>query len=232
LLPSDGLADTKRTKFGIHSPVDSPTLRESADHLSKKAYWFSDGQVETNVVVIGEGDLTTTTTKALTEDATIMIAMGLSSSADLKYARSIFEQRLLPSDNRNSKCQFALDCSSSSSSEELPTFVGPYDSQSFLPTLLFPWTSASSGRRFQEQMSGLFDRWTSDDFTIALMLFLNRFSGHPINWVKDSADATWEKGPLRNVQEFYGMGKYDYDEMETAVLLLGYTCVLCVARFS
>jgi hypothetical protein len=70
-----------------------------------------------------------------------------------------------------------------------------------------------------EQMEGLFDRWTSDDFTVALMLFLNRFSGSAVDWVKDSADATWEKGPIRNAQEFYQMGEF---------VLISFHCFLYV----
>jgi hypothetical protein len=56
-----------------------------------------------------------------------------------------------------------------------------------------------------DQMLGLFDRWTSDDFTVALLLFFNQFSGSEIEWVKHSIDATWEKGPIRNAKEFYAM---------------------------
>jgi hypothetical protein len=37
------------------------------------------------------------------------------------------------------------------------------------------------------------------------MIFLNRFSGSEVDWVKHSIDATWEKDPLRNAQELYSM---------------------------
>jgi hypothetical protein len=56
-------------------------------------------------------------------------------------------------------------------------------------------------------MKGQFDRWTSDDFTAALMLFLtlNQFSGCTVDWVKDCANAGWEMGPVSHAQEFYQM---------------------------
>jgi hypothetical protein len=203
---ADGCGGTERkTKFGIHSPVDQPTYHQAAMHLSKKAYWFSDGQVQTSILTLPTNEEEETQQRKTLEDVNILIAMGLTTPEDIDYAQSVFERRLRQSnDQRYSRCQFALDCGES---PKLPTFVGPYDANdnnNF--SLVFPWTDASSGRRFQEQMDGLFHRWTSDDFTVALMLFLNRFSGHAIDWVKDSADATWEKGPLRNVKEFYGMG--------------------------
>merc|ERR1712127_194567 len=54
------------------------------------------------------------------------------------------------------------------------------------------------------QMLELFGRWTSDDFTYALMLFFNQYVA-PIDWVKYSIDASWEKGIVQNAQEFYSM---------------------------
>ena len=53
-------------------------------------------------------------------------------------------------------------------------------------------------------MTGLFERRTSDDFVVALMLY---FKGYVVTvpWVEHSIDATWEKGPLQNAEEFVGM---------------------------
>jgi hypothetical protein len=213
LLPSDGSATKRPTQFGIHSPVQRPSVMHAVKHLCKKARYFSEEKVETAVVNIpsqvdadgSKNELIQTTL----ESANILLATGLSSEHDLEYAQAIFQKRLQqPRDERFAKCQFALDCDSSKE-DLLPAMVGPYCSQTAKsnPSLLFPWTDASSGRRLYDQMQGLFNRWTSDDFAVALMLFLNRFSGSPVDWVKDSADATWEKGPVRNAQEFYGIGK-------------------------
>jgi len=40
----------------------------------------------------------------------------------------------------------------------------------------------------EEQMTDLFERWTSDEFTVVLMLFFNQFSGDKVDWVKHSID--------------------------------------------
>ncbi|KAG7342339.1 hypothetical protein IV203_007432 [Nitzschia inconspicua] len=231
LLPSGDDAVTKPSKFGIHSPVERPSYLQAAKHLASKAGWFSDDQVTTTIVTApNDGDDTTKIRDTL-EDANILIAMGLSKPTDMKFAESIFHNRQQQtSEERFSKCQFALDCDESSG--QLSTLVGPFDKQTARtnPSLLFPWTDAASGQRFDEQMEGLFDRWTSDDFTVALMLFLNRFSGSPVNWVKDSADATWEKGPIRNAQELYQMATKCGDCL--AKCLQDETCKTCLEKLT
>ena len=118
------------------------------------------------------------------------------------FTEELFQSRRLRSRKQKFRqCQFALDCA-----KKIAATVGPFDeAQPSLQSSLLPWTDDASGRRFLDQMNGLFDKWTSDDFTVALMLFLNRFSGSTVDWVKESADATWEKGPIKNAQEFYAM---------------------------
>jgi hypothetical protein len=86
----------------------------------------------------------------------------------------------------------------------LPPLVGPYDPQH--PTMTskyIPWSRAASGRRLYYQLQDLFSRYTSDDFCYGIVLFLHLFSGHDIDWVKHQTDASWEKGPIQNVKEFY-----------------------------
>jgi hypothetical protein len=198
-LPSED-ADEKPSKFGLSSPVKTPSFMQAAKHLASKAKWFSEDKVDTTITTVpNDGEISQSL-----ESADILIAMGLSSPNDLRFAEDLFAKRKSrDSASRFRQCQFALDCA-----KDLSSAVGPFDeSNPSLQSSLLPWTDDASGRRFLDQMQGLFDRWTSDDFTVALMLFLNRFSGSKVDWVKDSADATWEKGPVRNAQEFYGMGK-------------------------
>lgn len=197
LLPSENF-DTKPSKFGETSPVGNPSLLKAAEHLCKKAVWFSDGTVETILSTVPADG------KSLSslETVDVLIAMGLESEKDLQYAQRLFQTRKSRDSSLSFRqCQFALDCA-----KDLPATVGPFDPvQPSLQAKLVPWSDAAAGKRFLDQMQGLFDRWTSDDFTVALMLFFNRFSGSPVDWVKDSQDATWEKGPVRNAKEFYDM---------------------------
>lgn len=103
--------------------------------------------------------------------------------------------------------------------------VGPYDMASsssspfYLSLSAPPWTEIATGKRVMERMIDLFDRWTSDDFVYALMVFFNQFcTGNGgnrsdgssnneggIDWVKHSIDPSWEKGPIQNSKEFISM---------------------------
>lgn len=201
LLPSEN-ADTIQTKFGRKSPVECPSLLEAASHLAKKANWFSDGSVEAMIMNVPKNpeDVEDMTVRLLDVDA--LIAFGLSSDFDLDFCENVFEARRQREPSlRTRQCQFSLECAKS-----LPSTVGPYDEvRPSLRSKLLPWTRGATGRRLHDQMLGLFNRWTSDDFTVALVLFFNQFSGFEIDWVKHSIDATWEKGPVRNAQEIYDM---------------------------
>ena len=181
------------SKYGSKSPVHNPTYAEAASQLANKLYWFSDGTLKVNVVKANEAN-----NDNLLQGVDVLIALGISSLVDMESIKPIFEQRR--TSGSGTQCQFTLDCV-----ETLPSIVGPYDqaSPSFSSTVL-PWTNAATGFRMQQQMMGLFDRWTSDDFSVALMIFVNHFIAE-IPWVKYSIDATWEKGPLRNAQELYAM---------------------------
>ena len=201
LLPSEN-ADTVQTKFGLKSPVECPSLLEAASHLANKANWFSDGLIEATILNVPKDtkELEDTTIRLLDVDA--LIAFGLTSVSDLDFCSSVFERRRQrDSSLRSRQCQFALECAKS-----LPSTVGPFDeARPSLWSKVLPWTRGATGRRLHDQMLGLFNRWTSDDVVVAIVLFFNQFSGSEIDWVKHSIDATWEKGLARNVQEFFDM---------------------------
>lgn len=201
LLPSQG-AEEFRSKFGEYSPVENPTYMEAARQIASKAFWFSNGKIDTTIHLASVGEEQSNLN--VLEQADVVIALGLSLDGDIKFAKDLFDKRLtLPAAQRFRQCEFTLDCS-----QTLSASVGPFDESSPSFASNIPWTDDASGRRFLEQMNGLFDRWTSDDFTVALMLFFNRFSGSEIDWVKHITDATWEKGPVRNAKEFYAMGTF------------------------
>lgn len=199
LIPSTG-AESIKTKFGGSSPVGNPSLLDAVQHIANKASWWSVELVDTSIVPVPETEDTAKFQELCHTD--IVLAMGLSSPKDIEYAKRLFEaRRNRDPAQRKRQCHFLLD-----SAVSLPAMVGPYDAAApSLQSSLLPWTEDATGQRFHKQMLGLFDRWTSDDFAYALMIFLNQFSGSKVDWVKHSIDATWEKGPLRNAQELYSM---------------------------
>jgi len=203
LLPSN--ADQIQSKFGSRSPYGNPTVLEAAQHLQRKVGWFSDQLVNGQIVMLSSTSEPTQEEQKLLREANAVIALHLN-NAETQYAQSLFEQRRQRQQEGQDSmnfCNFALECDGGSN--ELPSICGPFDTATVSPSSLLPWTDAASGKRLDEQMKGLFERWTSDDFTYSLMLFFNRFSGTPIDWCKHSIDATWEKGAVQNAQEFYNM---------------------------
>ena len=185
-----------RSKFGTCSPVGSPSLREAVQHLCDKAFWFADGRVTTSIVLweqANEHDL-----KFLCE-SDVLVAIGI--DEDVTRLTRVWKTRRKSPKAASSLCHFALDCAI-----DLPALVGPWDqaSGSSLLSWILPWIRSATARRLHDQMHNMFARWTSDDFTYGLMLFVNQFIAE-VDWVKHSIDATWEKGPLRNSMEFYSM---------------------------
>ena len=195
VLPEN--ASEKTSKFGSYSPLGSPSILDAIHHIQNKVSWFSDATVDTEVIILSSDyDKAELKNKLLEADA--LIALNIEDQNDTKFLEDVFQSRR--SSERQNSCQFALDCNNTN----LPIVVGPHDDSSLSLSGLFPWTNVASGKRMEDQMIGLFERWTSDDFVVALMLFFNQYAGS-IDWVKYSIDATWEKGPVQNAQEFYNM---------------------------
>lgn len=203
LLPNN--ANEVTSKFGAYSPYGCPSILEAAQQLQRKTTWFSNGKIEADIVLMpaNEEDFSSIRQRILDSDA--LIAFNLEQDTDLTFLKSVFDER------RNSQpvaskeiCQYALDCAGAGNKKSPSPLCGPYDPESPSIASLLPWTSDASGQRMEEQMIGLFERWTSDDFTYALMVFFNQYYA-PIDWVKYSIDASWEKGPVQNAKEFYNM---------------------------
>lgn len=204
VLPSD--AKEKVSKFGSYSPIGNPSILEAIEHIARKIGWFSDSTVATEIIILPSSSLLELKSDIVQDmkqkllDADALIAMSIVNTEELNFVCNIFDTRR--SKGGNNLCQFAIDCDTGDSS--VSTLVGPFDKLSPSLSSLFPWTSNATGKRMVDQMLGLFDRWTSDDFVVALLIFFNQYCG-TIDWVKYSIDATWEKGPVQNSIEFYKM---------------------------
>lgn len=194
LIPPD--ACKIQTKFGSSSPVGNPNLQEAVHHLCTKARYYADSLIDTRVVEINDNISALQEEKL--ESATIVLAMGVSGEHEMRILERLWEKR--NATVSQDRFQMALQCG-----RDLPAVVGPLDTNKDSLKSRIPWTREATAKRLLEQMTDLFARWNSDDFCLALMLFLNQFSGHEIDWVKHSIDATWEKGPIRNAQELQAM---------------------------
>ena len=172
------------SKFGSSSPYGNPSIMEACEQLQRKANWFSDGAIEADIVLMPENEQDFNSIKETVVNADALIALNLGSAEDLGFLNDIFRAR--KSLGRKNTCQYALDCEG-----DFKPLCASYDLESPSLGTLIPWSYDASSKRMEELMMGLFDRWTSDDFTVSLMLFFNQFSGSSIDWVKYSIDATW-----------------------------------------
>ena len=182
--------------------MGNPSLLEAVNHLGQKAFYFANGLLEWEVVVAKRNNDRNEEQHESLYNCEILIAVALQSPDEIAFAKEVFEaRRQLDPAIRNRLCHFSLE-----SAEKLPAVVGPFDeTQPSLAATLLPWTEDATACRMHAQMLDLFSRWTSDDFGYAFMLFLNQFSGSQVDWVKHRTDASWEKGPVKNAQELYGM---------------------------
>lgn len=169
--------------------------------------------------------------------ANTLIAMSIQQTSDVMFLQNIIRKRnaMIREQGHKKKCHLFMDCNNMSSSPRtedpiLDELVATYQPQhaSLISQILvsLPFTKQASAKRLYYKMKSLLQRWTSDDFTVALMLFFNQYptvrhvpsssslsnkivddphwTPH-IDWVKHSIDATWDKGPTRNIREFYSM---------------------------
>ena len=200
LIPHSEEQQKSVMNFGKSAPVQSPNVVDVVSQLAQKCYWFTDGLVDTSIVPVPLDDAHLPGQLLETD---VVIAMGLSSESDLVFCEKLFEDRRSRNEKtqENRRCQFAIDCA-----KDFPVIVGPYDEKSpSFQSLFLPWTKAATGRRMAIQMKDLFQKWSSDEFVFAMLIFLNEFSGSKVDWVKHSIDATWEKGPVQNARELYSM---------------------------
>mmetsp|Transcript_37833 Transcript_37833/g.68138 ORF Transcript_37833/g.68138 Transcript_37833/m.68138 type:complete len:566 (+) Transcript_37833:126-1823(+) len=199
LVPSSS-SDQTASKFGSKSPVPHPSYIEAAEQLARKISHFSDGRIITSVVTPPENGQDNENDACVTSDA--LLALGLTTPSDIQYLSRTFRQRrtLQHQTDSSKTCQFAIDCGDNN---YVPV-VGPYDEANPSVTETLPWTDVASGKRLAVQMADLFDKHSTDEFALAVMLFFNRFSGYNVPWVQHSIDVTWEKG-FKNVKEIYSM---------------------------
>lgn len=178
--------------FGLKSPVFRPSYQLAAEQLARKIRQFSDGSICTSVVTPDDK-------KDVCLNSNALIALGLSSPSDIQYASQTFRKRREL--QRIDSCQFAVHCAGN-----YAPIVGPYDEANpSIISQIAPWTEIASGKRLSKQMTELFEKYTSDEFALAIMLFFNQFSGSKIPWVQHSIDVTWEKGVFQNAKEIYAM---------------------------
>jgi len=81
---------------------------------------------------------------------------------------------------------------------------------------LAPWTTLASHRRLVQKTDTLLARKSSEDYIFAVLFTLHSLV-MPVDVVKSDINPSWEKGILRNVQEFSNMVKCCGPEIRAAL---------------
>tara|TARA_B100000524_G_scaffold314016_2_gene191574 strand:- start:111 stop:671 length:561 start_codon:yes stop_codon:yes gene_type:complete len=94
-------------------------------------------------------------------------------------------------------------------SSSLPTRYTPHASgvgklRQQLSTRFAPWAGAARGMRLHEQAQLLMSRHSSEDVLYALFFILHAYVLE-LDIVRYTINPTWEKGPIKNAQEFGAM---------------------------
>ena len=86
-------------------------------------------------------------------------------------------------------------------------FAGSYKVSSALHNIIsqvLPWSPLASGKRLLEKADTLLKRKSSEDYIFATLFCIHSLVTE-IDVVKSDINPSWEKGPIRNAQEFYKM---------------------------
>ena len=202
------------TGFGTQSPLPSPTILQVTEQLCRKLSFFTNQTVETRIVTCEhDEDIMLDSYSFLIHDTVLIVMTDGDDLAlpeqSLQVISNILQARLELGET-DRKMQLVVDCGKDkphTSMLSAQQFCGPYQPSSTIlqqPLRILPWSKQASAQRLYQDIQKLIQRRNTDDFCLAILLFINQFVV-PIDWVKYSIDATWEKGPVRNFMELYQM---------------------------
>jgi len=192
--------------YGKTSPEPDPTWEVVSKQLALRLPNFSgnkdDTIIETRSIqasILEPNDLKK-------NNADIVIALGVSTPEE--------ERRLLAAldyekDNNNSSFKAILADPSCSKVILERRMAGSYDGNDSsilqdVTSQLIPWSDVASGKRLLEKTNTLLDRKSSEDYIFAVLFCINALVTE-LDVVKSDINPSWEKGVVRNIQEFKKM---------------------------
>ena len=205
---SDGASDGARilfvtpeagaaSSFGRTSPSPRPDWITVADHLSKRIPEF-DPRLRASTVASGALPLSG---GADVERSDILLVLGVKDAG-----AEVAIEELAAGWKPNPIAVLCYDCSPAVQALQR---VSGYSkaSDGLLQTLresAVPWGDVASGGRLSAQADLLLKRNSTEDLLYALFFILHRYVIN-LDLVKHTLNPTWEKGPVRNAQEFANM---------------------------
>ena len=179
LVPSP--SSSGPSKFAV-SEGDAPlSYLDAAKAIAAEVSDIASNSIHVSVEAVlvssasSPSDIATTRQKA--SDADVLLGLGLSSPADVRYLSTLFRERRLSDINNSNqwprcsmRCQFALDCG-----KPFAPIVGLYDEAN--PNLFckIPWSNEAKGRETMYDMMDMFEKWNVQEFSKAIGIFFDRF---------------------------------------------------------
>lgn len=188
-VPSRFMDATDQDPDDARAPPRPLSYGDAAHAIALEVTELSAGTIEVGVENAGEevDDTDTNTVQvrgrrkavALVE-ADVLLGLGLSSPADVRYLSTLFRERRLAGMEsssplrgwRRSKrtCQFALDCG-----RPFAPLVGPYDEANPSFGCKISWTDEARGRTTMYEMMDGFEEGEVGEFARAIVMFFDRF---------------------------------------------------------
>ena len=202
--------------YGQTSPEPNPSWSVVASQLAKRLPNFASGST-TNDSVEDTSDndektsrIETTVINALElkpqnlADSDIVVALGISTPEESKRFEDAIDKR--PSSSLIKGVLADPTCSQSVLNRRM---AGSYDlstSKIFQDVIsqIAPWSSVASGKRLLAKTETLLSRKSTEDFIFAILFCIHSLVTE-IDVVKSDINPSWEKGVIRNVQEFRTM---------------------------
>lgn len=198
------LAGSAPSGYGITSPLPNPSWWQVAQQLARRLPHFvnvDDDSLDT-LLVAGAIDLTSSdgSCESLGPGTDIVIVLGVT---------SVEEQRRL--DQLLSQCDSikAVLCDPTCTTtvhdqRYAGTFSASGPAWQKLANRIAPFSELASHQRLLEKADLLLARKSSEDYLFAVLFVLHALV-MPIDVVKSDINPSWEKGVLRNIQEFGSM---------------------------
>jgi hypothetical protein len=197
--------------YGQTSPEPNPSWSVVAAQLAKRLPNFagttSDGQDLISTRFIEALSLESTD---LQGDTDLVVALGVASPQEEDRLAAALENASVQALLADPACgQATLD----------RRFAGNYKVVSKLQDVIAkiaPWSSIASQKRLLEKTETLLARKSSEDYIFATLFCIHQLVTE-IDVVKSDINPSWEKGPIRNVQEFSKMAQTCGPQIQAAM---------------
>lgn len=198
------VAGSEPSGYGATSPEPNPTWLHVAHQLALRLPHFSQ--------TVQEEDATSIETLAIPVDevtpkelsrANIVVVFGVATKQEEETLARVLNQC-----STNDGLQAVLCDPTCGEATQQRQFAGSYpkaaSSWQSLVAKLAPWSTVASHQRLLQKTATLLARKSSEDYIFAILFALHGLVT-PIDVVASDINPSWEKGVLRNAQEFKNM---------------------------